>query len=79
MLAFARALGEFGATAMVAGNIPGKTTTVPLAIYFLAEAGELRAAGAYALLISFASLALIVALNVWRGGAGRAGKSGRGR
>ena len=65
VLAFARALGEFGATAMVAGNIPGKTTTVPLAIYFLAEAGELRAAGAYALLISLASLLLIVALNVW--------------
>ena len=65
VLAFARALGEFGATAMVAGNIPGKTTTVPLAIYFLAEAGELRAAGAYAILISLASLLLIVALNVW--------------
>jgi molybdate ABC transporter permease protein len=44
-LAFARSLGEFGATAMVAGNIPGETTTVPLAIYFLADAGELRTAG----------------------------------
>ncbi len=32
-LAFARAMGEFGATIMVAGNIPGKTTTMPVAIY----------------------------------------------
>jgi molybdate transport system permease protein len=33
-LAFARAMGEFGATIMVAGNVPGKTTTMPMAIYF---------------------------------------------
>ena len=79
VLAFARALGEFGATAMVAGNIPGKTTTVPLAIYFLAEAGELRAAGVYALLISAASLALIVALNVWTRRRTPGWKSARGR
>jgi molybdate transport system permease protein len=65
VLTFARSLGEFGATIMVAGNIPGKTTTVPLAIYALADAGELRRAGAYALLISAISLALVVALNVW--------------
>jgi molybdate transport system permease protein len=65
VLSFARSLGEFGATVMVAGNIPGKTTTVPLAIYFLADAGEMRAAGAYALLISALSMGLIVALNVW--------------
>ena len=65
VLAFARALGEFGATAMVAGNIPGRTTTVPLAIYFLAEAGDLRTAGVYSLIISALCMALIVALNVW--------------
>lgn len=65
VLTFARSLGEFGATIMVAGNIPGKTTTVPLAIYFLADAGALRKAGAYALLISAISLVLVVALNVW--------------
>ena len=39
-VAFARALGEFGATLMVAGNISGKTDTVPLAIYSLAGGGE---------------------------------------
>lgn len=65
VLSFARALGEFGATVMVAGNIPGETTTVPLAIFFLADAGELRAAGVYALIISGISMVLVVALNVW--------------
>jgi molybdate transport system permease protein len=40
VLAFARAMGEFGATLMVAGNIPGKTDTMPLAIYTSASSGE---------------------------------------
>jgi len=40
VLAFARALGEFGATLMLAGNIPGVTTTVPLAIYTAVQTGE---------------------------------------
>ena len=40
VLTFARAMGEFGATLMLAGNIPGKTDTMPLAIYTLAGSGE---------------------------------------
>jgi molybdate transport system permease protein len=40
VLTFARALGEFGATLMLAGNIPGRTTTIPLAIYTAVETGE---------------------------------------
>ncbi len=40
ILSFARALGEFGATLMVAGNIPGKTNTMPITIYSLASSGE---------------------------------------
>jgi molybdate transport system permease protein len=40
VLAFARALGEFGATLMLAGNIPGRTNTMPLAIYSAASSGE---------------------------------------
>lgn len=40
LLAFARALGEFGATIMVAGNIPGRTTTMPVAIYQAVQTGE---------------------------------------
>ena len=40
VLSFARAMGEFGATAMVAGNIPGKTQTIPVAIYFASEGND---------------------------------------
>jgi molybdate transport system permease protein len=40
LLAFSRALGEFGATVMVAGSIPGKTLTLPVAIYTLTETGR---------------------------------------
>ncbi len=40
VLSFARALGEFGATLMVAGNIPGRTNTMPIAIYSLASSGD---------------------------------------
>jgi len=39
-LSFARALGEFGATLMVAGNIPGRTQTIPLALYYAVEGGR---------------------------------------
>lgn len=44
-LAFARALGEFGATLMVAGNIPGRTQTMPIAIYDAVQAGRWDLAG----------------------------------
>jgi molybdate transport system permease protein len=45
VLAFARALGEFGATLMVAGNIPGRTQTIPLALYSAVEGGRSSEAG----------------------------------
>ncbi|WP_371381482.1 molybdate ABC transporter permease subunit [Sporomusa aerivorans] len=67
VLSFARALGEFGATIMVAGNIPGKTQTIPLAIYFAAESNDLTLAGAYVLMISGITFFLIFGLNVWAG------------
>ena len=41
ILSFMRALGEFGATLMIAGNIPGRTQTAPIAIFFSVEAGEM--------------------------------------
>jgi molybdate transport system permease protein len=59
ILAFARAMGEFGATLMLAGNIPGKTTTIPVAIYFNIQAGHMDQAAVLVtivLVISFASL-----------------------
>ena len=59
LLAFARALGEFGATVMVAGNIPGKTATLSLSIYNLVQLGQDRAAFrllAVSVAIAFATL-----------------------
>ncbi|MCR4403144.1 MAG: molybdate ABC transporter permease subunit [Firmicutes bacterium] len=44
LLAFMRALGEFGATLMVAGSIPGRTLTMPTAIYVATESGDMRSA-----------------------------------
>ncbi|MEL6879255.1 MAG: molybdate ABC transporter permease subunit, partial [Cyanobacteria bacterium J06607_10] len=44
LLSFARSLGEFGATLMLAGNIPGKTQTLPMAVYFAVEGGDFRTA-----------------------------------
>jgi molybdate transport system permease protein len=61
MLAFARALGEFGATLMVAGNIPGRTQTLSLAIYEAVQAGEDRRANELVLVASLACVALLVA------------------
>jgi molybdate transport system permease protein len=65
ILAFARALGEFGATLMIAGNIPGKTQTIPIAIYFAVEGGEMTKALIWVLLIFSISLASIVIMNYW--------------
>ena len=65
VLSFARALGEFGATIMVAGNIPGKTQTLPLAIYFAAESNDMTLAGLYVLIISLLTFSLILWVNLW--------------
>jgi molybdate transport system permease protein len=64
-LAFARALGEFGATLMIAGNIPGKTQTIPTAIYFAVEAGRAETANTLVLIMTVFSFALILGLNAW--------------
>ncbi|MEI6064638.1 MAG: molybdate ABC transporter permease subunit [Pseudanabaena sp. ELA748] len=61
MLSFARGLGEFGATLMLAGNIPKQTTTIPLAIYAAVEAGANQEAWVWTgiiLSISFSAIAL---------------------
>ena len=64
VLTFARALGEFGATLMLAGNIPGKTQTMPLAIFEAFQAGEDRQAQVLALILTFASIAAIYLTNI---------------
>ncbi len=62
VLAFARALGEFGATLMLAGNIPGKTQTVPLAIYTAVQTGESdQALGLVAVLTLLSCSVILVA------------------
>ncbi|MFO7679905.1 MAG: molybdate ABC transporter permease subunit [Chloroflexota bacterium] len=59
-LAFARALGDFGATLMVAGNIPGRTQTASIYIYDLLQANRRAEAGAMALVVSMLALFLFV-------------------
>src|SRR5271169_3326127 len=65
ILSFARALGEFGATLMVAGNIPGKTATIPIAIYFAVEANEIQRALAWCAVDVGISMALLGGLYYW--------------
>ena len=63
VLAFARALGEFGATIMLAGNIPGRTATVPLAIYTAVQTGEDGTALVLAAILTVLSCLVVVAAN----------------
>ncbi|AFY35536.1 molybdate ABC transporter permease subunit [Calothrix sp. PCC 7507] len=84
-LAFARALGEFGATLMLAGNIPGQTQTIPMAIYFAVEAGAMNEAWFWAIAIMVISLSGIIIVNFWQelrekgGQRGQRGQRGQGR
>jgi len=68
ILSFARALGEFGATLMVAGNIPGRTATIPIAIYFAVEADDIGRALAWCAVDVIISLALLGGLYYWTHG-----------
>jgi molybdate transport system permease protein len=70
VLAFARALGDFGATYMVAGDFPGRTRTASLAIYSAVQNGDTRSATVFTLLVAGVS---IVALIVAQGTAPRPG------
>lgn len=63
LLAFARGLGEFGATAMIAGNIAGRTRTLPLAVYSAVAAGDWDAAGWYVAVIVVICLMVVIGLN----------------
>ncbi|MDE2095339.1 MAG: ABC transporter permease subunit, partial [Burkholderiales bacterium] len=60
MLAFARAMGEFGATLMIAGNIPGKTQTLSLAVYDAVQAGNDTLANALVIVISVICIVVLV-------------------
>ena len=65
LLAFARGLGEFGATAMIAGNIAGRTRTLPLAVYSAVAADDWDAAGWYVAVIVGICLLVVIGLNVY--------------
>ena len=65
LLAFARGLGEFGATALIAGNIAGRTRTLPLAVYSAVAAGDWDAAGWYVAVIVGICLLVVIGLNVY--------------
>ncbi|MFD1884368.1 molybdate ABC transporter permease subunit [Paenibacillus wenxiniae] len=67
VLGFARALGEFGATLMVAGNIPGKTQTLPTAIYFAVDAGNMQLAWSMTIITVLISFVLLLATSKIRG------------
>ncbi|MCB1026060.1 MAG: molybdate ABC transporter permease subunit [Acidobacteria bacterium] len=63
ILSFARALGEFGATLMIAGNIPGKTQTMPLAIYQAVASGDDHRAQILALILTAISILAVYLTN----------------
>ena len=65
ILSFARALGEFGATIMLAGNIPGKTQTMSTAIYSAVQANDQETAFVWAGIIIVVSLMVMVLMNYW--------------
>ena len=65
ILSFARALGEFGATIMLAGNIPGKTQTMATAIYSAVQANDQESAFIWAFIIIIFSLIVMVVMNYW--------------
>lgn len=63
ILAFARGLGEFGATAMIAGNIQNSTRTIPLAIYSEVAAGNMESAAYYVIIVLSISFVVVVLTN----------------
>ena len=65
VLTFARAMGEFGATLMLAGNIPGKTQTIPTSIYYAVVTGKDSEASTLVVIMVIFSFALVFGLNMW--------------
>jgi molybdate transport system permease protein len=64
ILSFARAIGEFGATLMFAGNIPGKTQTIPTAIYLAMESGNMKLAWLWVFIILLISFTMLISMNL---------------
>ena len=64
ILAFARALGEYGATSMLAGNIPGKTGTISQRIAMVIQNGDYATAGFWVLVIIIIAFVIVLAMNL---------------
>ena len=64
ILSFARALGEFGATLMFAGNIPGETQTIPTAIYIAIDSGNMQMAWLWVISIVIISFVMLLTIRV---------------
>ena len=67
ILTFARALGEYGATSMLAGNIPGKTSTISQKIAMVIQDGDYLTAGVWVIIILAIAFCIIVAMNLVAG------------
>ena len=67
ILTFARALGEYGATSMLAGNIPGKTGTISQKIAMVIQDGDYLTAGIWVAIVIFIAFAVIVFMNLTAG------------
>ncbi|MCL2150365.1 MAG: molybdate ABC transporter permease subunit [Dehalococcoidia bacterium] len=76
VLALARTLGEFGATLMLAGNIPGRTTTIPVAIYFAIQSGDNHRAGVLTMVVLAFSLTSLIFIGFWKRRSKRKGMLG---
>jgi molybdate transport system permease protein len=72
VLSLARCLGEFGATLMLAGNIPGKTATIPVAIYFSIQAGNMNVALVLVGIVLVIAFGALAAIAYWKGKAYKA-------
>ncbi|AOY83061.1 molybdate ABC transporter permease subunit [Moorena producens JHB] len=77
VLAFARALGEFGATLMLAGSIPGRTQTIAIAIFFAAQAGRMGEALLWVLIMVAIALVAITIINYEQGTGNREQGTGK--
>ena len=67
ILSFARALGEFGATMMLAGNIPGKTQTMSVAVYSAVQSGDSGTAYKWVAVVCTMSFTAMILMNFWNG------------
>ena len=64
ILAFARALGEYGATSMLAGNIPGKTATISQRIAMVIQDGDYQTAGVWVGIVILIAFGIVVLMNL---------------